>query len=170
MSSGVPNELTELLAKSDEEVFYGIGERFDLYLPDYDVGSPVRVIGDVLEADFCIGEAGMHYLLTSEHEDLTSIPGSYETIGASAAAKTIRRAFSKVPEEVIRSTPGERREAIPMPEARDPIGGGGELTLAYLLQHQESVIKSLAHYIREHHESLVSLFEVEEFEETDEDW
>ncbi|QDT47135.1 hypothetical protein Pan258_11660 [Symmachiella dynata] len=165
MTSEIPDKLMQLLAGNDENLVYGVWELInDQYawywekkLPD--LGSPLRVIGDIQEADFHIGEAGMYCLLTGETADLTSIPGSFDAVGAFEAAELIRKTYSTVPEELIKSDSSVRQEAIPEPDIKDPIGAGGELTFAYLLQYHDSLIALLAKYMRDNHAALVPLFE-----------
>ncbi len=132
MTSEIPDKLTQLLTGNDENLVYGVWElindQYEWYMEDHlpELGNPLRVIGDIQEADFHIGEVGMYYLLIGETADLTSIPGSFDAVGAFEVAELIRKTYSTVPEELIQKRfQRVRQEAIPEPDIKDPIGAGG---------------------------------------------
>jgi len=114
----VSKRFAALLAGDDESLVQDVYERIiDVYhwsaiddLPD--VGSPFRIVGDVVEADFQIGEAGFYTLIASHLVDLKSIPGSFDAVGAHDAAKTVRTVFASLPDSVLSSPPETRYDMV----------------------------------------------------------
>jgi hypothetical protein len=124
----VSKRFAALLAGDDPDLVQDVYERmtgpydwseFD-ELPD--VGSPFRIVGDVVEADFLIGEAGFYTLVASHLVDLDSIPDSFDAIGARDAAETIRAVFASLPNSVLSSHPDTRYDLV---NEDDFISGSG---------------------------------------------
>ncbi len=161
--------MEEVLASDDSTVVYEMWDRitgvYDWHIPELpERGSCAHVVGDVVEADFHIGEAGFYALFTAETFDLTTIPDSYAAIGATETANLIREAFASLPASILCLPPVDRRKGIPRADTFAPTGFAGDLSLAYCGDHHDNVVRRLAQYCRDNRIHFEPLFkEIETF-------
>jgi len=161
-----PAEISEtfaaLLAKDDEslvqEVYEWIHDVYDWTdgddLPE--LGSHARIVGDVAEADFLIGEAGFYSLLTAPNMDeIESVPDAFDAIGGHEAAQTIRDVFATVRDPVL-SSPSETR-ALLVDESDFSSDFVDSAENSYF-EHEPQPRPLLARYIRKHAVSFAEFF------------
>lgn len=155
----VSESFAQLLAGNDEslvqDVYDRIADEYDWSMLDFlpEVNSPLRIVGDVIQANFFIGESGFYTLLISHLIDLKSVPNSFDAIGARAAAQTIRNVYATLPDSVLSSPPETRYELVNRSDFsndhlfRSSVDGSGE---AGYFDHRPEPWDFAAKYIREH--------------------
>lgn len=165
MARTLPTKLQGLLDGNDQSLVEGVYEAITNFY-DWSVeddlpaaGTPVRVVGDVIEADFQIGEGGFHQLVTSHIADLTTILESYEAVGAVKAADTIRTVFARYPDSMISSDSETRYDLIERLGLHQHDEPDRELSTEYF-RHAPQPWDFLAGYIRSHPVAFKEVFPV----------